>query len=93
MDEATEIAQCRIQSSVNLQCKYISPRESSEEINASCDLDFLLRSLDTSSTYEMNDMEVLQVHKTLIKNMIIILQYIITVIYFDVGTSKISSKF
>lgn len=88
-DEAIEIAQCKIQSSVNLQHEYISPRESSEEVNASCDLDILLRSLDTSSAYEMNDMEVLQVHKTLIKNMIIILQYIITVIYFDVGISKI----
>lgn len=52
-----------------------------------------MRNLDTSSAYDMSDMEVLQVHKILIKNMIIILQYIITVIYFDVGISKIKSKF
>lgn len=88
-DEAIETAQCKIQSSDNLQHKCISPREKNEELNDNYDLDFLLRNLDTSSAYEMSDMEVLQVHKILIKNMIIILQYIITVIYFDVGISKI----
>lgn len=73
-----EIAQCKIQSSVNLQHKYASSRrERSEEINSSCDLDSLLRSPNISSVYEMSDIEVLQVYKILIKNMIIyiILQY------------------
>lgn len=72
MDEAIEVAQRMIQSSVNLLHKHASPRgERDEEINASCDLDSLLRSLNTSSAYEMSDIEVLEVHKILIKNMII----------------------
>lgn len=72
-DEAIENTQCKIQSSVNLQHKYISLRERNEEVDASCDIDFLLRNLDAFSAYEMSDMEVLQVHKIFIKNMVIIL--------------------
>lgn len=75
MDEAIEVVQYKIQSPVNLQHKHASSRESGEEINVSCDLDSLLRSLDTFSAYEMSDIEVLQVYIILIKNMIIILQY------------------
>lgn len=61
MDEAIEVTQYKIQSLVNFQHKHASFRESGEDFNISCELDSLLRSLDTFSAYEMNDIEVLQV--------------------------------
>ena len=62
-DEAIEVERQReVQSPINLEEKHASTREREEEINASYDLDSLLRSLDTSSAYEMSDIEVLQVH-------------------------------
>lgn len=59
MDEPVKVAQWKGQSLIHLQ-KH-GCHQDSNKIDASCDLDIFLHSLNTS-LYEMSDIEVLQVY-------------------------------